>query len=123
VEIAGDRVTARSVAQAMSKLTGTLFNLQFTGTLSLLAKAVRRFSTSKDTAFPAWQGMQYFASSSTAWPSCGARTTTGTVCSPGRRCAPCSPSTWRASPRSFRPPTSSAVVSTLIREKPAGYAS
>jgi uncharacterized protein YbjT (DUF2867 family) len=65
VEIAGDRVTARSVAQTMSELTGTPFKLQFagtTGTLSLLAKAVRRFSTSTDAAFPAWQGMQYFVS-------------------------------------------------------------
>jgi hypothetical protein len=33
-----------------------------TGTLSLLAKAVRRFSKSTDAAFPAWQGMQYFVS-------------------------------------------------------------
>jgi hypothetical protein len=47
VEIAGDRVPARSVAQTMSELTGTPFTLRFagtTGTLSLLAKAVRRFS-------------------------------------------------------------------------------
>jgi len=65
VEIAGDRVTARSVSQTMSELTGTPFKLQFagtTGTLSLLAKAVRRFSKSTDAAFPAWQGMQYFVS-------------------------------------------------------------
>ncbi|WP_308287666.1 hypothetical protein [Cryobacterium inferilacus] len=65
VEVAGDRVTARSVAQTMSELTGTKFTLQFagtTGTLSLLAKAVRRFSTATDAAFPAWQGMQYFVS-------------------------------------------------------------
>jgi uncharacterized protein YbjT (DUF2867 family) len=65
VEIAGDRVTARSVAQTMSELTGTPFKLQFagtTGTLSLLAKAVRRFSKTTDAAFPAWQGMQYFVS-------------------------------------------------------------
>jgi hypothetical protein len=31
-------------------------------TLSLLAKAVRRFSKSSDATFPAWQGMQYFVS-------------------------------------------------------------
>jgi nucleoside-diphosphate-sugar epimerase len=65
VEVAGDRVTARGVAQTMSELTGTPFKLQFAGTagtLSLLAKAVRRFSKSTDAAFPAWQGMQYFVS-------------------------------------------------------------
>lgn len=65
VEIAGDRVTARGVAQTMSELTGIPFKVQFagtTGTLSLLAKAVRRFSKKTDAAFPAWQGMQYFVS-------------------------------------------------------------
>jgi uncharacterized protein YbjT (DUF2867 family) len=65
VEIAGDRVTARGVAQTMSELTGTPFKLQFAGTagtLSVLAKAVRRFSKKTDAAFPAWQGMQYFVS-------------------------------------------------------------
>ena len=65
VEVAGDRVTARGVAQTMTELTGTPFKLQFAGTagtLSLLAKAVRRFSKSSDVPFPAWQGMQYFVS-------------------------------------------------------------
>jgi uncharacterized protein YbjT (DUF2867 family) len=65
VEVAGDRVTARSVAQTMTELTGTKFRLQFAGTastLSLLAKAVRRFSPRTDAPFPAWQGMQYFVS-------------------------------------------------------------
>lgn len=65
VEIAGDRATARSVTQTMLELTGTPFRLQFagtTGTLSLLAKAVRRFSTSTCAASPTWQGMQNFVS-------------------------------------------------------------
>jgi uncharacterized protein YbjT (DUF2867 family) len=65
VEVAGERVTARGVAQTMSELTGTPFKLQWagtTGTLSVLAKAVRRFSKSADATFPAWQGMQYFVS-------------------------------------------------------------
>jgi nucleoside-diphosphate-sugar epimerase len=76
VEIAGDRVAARGVARTMSELTGTPFKLQFagttgtTGTLSLLAKAVRRFAKSADATFPAWQGMQYFASMSAAKRSC-----------------------------------------------------
>jgi hypothetical protein len=65
VETAGDRVTARNVAQAMSELTGTLFKPQVagtTGTMSLLAKAVRRFSKATDAALLAWQGTQYFVS-------------------------------------------------------------
>jgi hypothetical protein len=78
VEVAGDRVTARGVAQTMSELTGTPFKLQFAGTigtLSLLAKAVRRFSNTTDAAFPAWQGMRYFVIMFRARPSCGTWTT------------------------------------------------
>ena len=65
VEIAGDRVTARDVAQTMSELTGTPFTLQWagtTGSLSVMAKAVRRLSKNRGETFPAWQGMQYFVS-------------------------------------------------------------
>jgi hypothetical protein len=46
----------------MSELTGTPFKLQFAGTLSLLAKAVRPLSKTLDSAVPAWRGMQYFVS-------------------------------------------------------------
>lgn len=64
VEVAGDRVTARSVADTLSRLTGTRFRTQWagtTGTLSAMARIGRRLS-SDDPAdpFPAWQGMQYF---------------------------------------------------------------
>ena len=65
VEIAGDRVTARTIARTMTELTGTPFALQWAGTtgiLSAMSRIGRRLSTDKDTAFPAWQGMQYFVS-------------------------------------------------------------
>ncbi|WP_144765790.1 NmrA family NAD(P)-binding protein [Curtobacterium sp. 9128] len=63
VEVAGDRVTARSIAETMSRLTGTPFRLQWagtTGTLSAMARVGRRVSKNSDEPFPAWQGMQYF---------------------------------------------------------------
>jgi uncharacterized protein YbjT (DUF2867 family) len=65
VEVAGDRVTARDVAETMTRLTGTPFRLQWagtTGTLSVMSKAVRRIAGKSDETFPAWQGMQYFVS-------------------------------------------------------------
>lgn len=65
VEVAGDRVTARSVADTMSRLTGTRYGLLWagtTGTLSAMARAGRRLSRDDDEPFPAWQGMQYFVS-------------------------------------------------------------
>ncbi|WP_159574169.1 NmrA family NAD(P)-binding protein [Curtobacterium sp. 18060] len=65
VEVAGDRVTARSIADTMSRLTGTPFRLQWagtTGTLSAMARIGRRLSKDDAEPFPAWQGMQYFVS-------------------------------------------------------------
>lgn len=66
VEVAGDRVTARSVADTLSRLTGTRFRTQWAGTagtLSAMARIGRRLSTADDSEpFPAWQGMQYFVS-------------------------------------------------------------
>lgn len=65
IEIAGDRVTARTVARTMTELTGTPFALQWAGTtgiLSAISRIGRRLSNDKETAFPAWQGMQYFVS-------------------------------------------------------------
>lgn len=63
VEVAGDRVTAREIAGTMSRLTGTVFRLQWAGTagtLSAMARVGRRMSRDTDEPFPAWQGMQYF---------------------------------------------------------------
>ncbi|MDP9736760.1 NmrA family NAD(P)-binding protein [Curtobacterium sp. 260] len=66
VEVAGDRVTARSVADTLSRLTGTRFRTQWagtSGTLSAMARVGRRLSRADDAEpFPAWQGMQYFVS-------------------------------------------------------------
>ncbi|WP_263092307.1 NmrA family NAD(P)-binding protein [Curtobacterium sp. RIT-PI-V] len=65
VEVAGDRVTARSIADTLSRLTGTPFRLQWagtTGTLSAMARIGRRLSKDDAEPFPAWQGMQYFVS-------------------------------------------------------------
>ena len=65
VEIAGDRVTARGIAQTMSTLTGHPFKVQWAGTtstLSAMSKVARRASRDPEEIFPAWQGMQYFVS-------------------------------------------------------------
>ncbi|PYY57868.1 NmrA family protein [Curtobacterium sp. MCSS17_011] len=65
IEMAGDQVTARDVARAMSELTGERFRLQWagtTGTLSAMSAVGRRLSKNPDETFPAWQGMQYFVS-------------------------------------------------------------
>lgn len=65
VEVAGDRVSARTIAQTMTELTGTTFSPQWagtTGTLLAMSKIGRRLSKDKGEAFPAWQGMQYFVS-------------------------------------------------------------
>ena len=65
VEIAGDRVTARSIARTMTELTATPFSLQWAGTTGMLAamsRIGRQLSKDNDKAFPAWQGMQYFVS-------------------------------------------------------------
>jgi len=63
VEVAGDRVTARSVARTMTELTGKPFALQWAGTtgiLSAMGRIGRRFSKDQAETFPAWQGMQAF---------------------------------------------------------------
>ncbi|NIZ91890.1 NmrA family NAD(P)-binding protein [Kineococcus rubinsiae] len=65
VEVAGSRVTARDVARTMTELTGTPFRLQWAGTagtLSAMGRIGRALSKDPDEPFPAWQGLQYFAS-------------------------------------------------------------
>ena len=65
LEVAGSRVSARDVARTMTELTGTPFRLQWAGTagtLSAMSKVARSLSRDPDETFPAWQGMQYFAS-------------------------------------------------------------
>lgn len=63
VEVAGDRVTSRSLADTMSRLTGLRHRVLWagtTGSLSAMARVGRRLSRDDDEPFPAWQGMQYF---------------------------------------------------------------
>lgn len=65
LQVSGDKVTARTLASTMSELTGTQFRPLFAGTvgsLSAMSKAVKAFTPSAEDPFPAWQGMQYFAS-------------------------------------------------------------
>ena len=65
LQISGDTVTARTLATTMSEVTGTQFRPLFAGTvgsLSAMSKAVKAFTPSGEDPFPAWQGMQYFAS-------------------------------------------------------------
>lgn len=65
LEIAGDRVTARDLAQTMTELTGTRFRLQWAGStssLSAMSRVARRLARDSGETFPAWQGMQYLVS-------------------------------------------------------------
>src|SRR6478736_8274392 len=65
LQIAGDQVTARTLAATMSDLTGTQFGLLYAGSvgsLTAMSRAVKALMPASDKPFPPWQGMQYFAS-------------------------------------------------------------
>jgi uncharacterized protein YbjT (DUF2867 family) len=65
LQIAGDQVTARTLAATMSDLTGTPFRLLYAGSvgsLTAMSRAVKALMPASDKPFPPWQGMQYFAS-------------------------------------------------------------
>ena len=65
LQIAGDQVTARTLASTMSDLTGTQFRPFFAGSvgsLTTMSRAVKAVMPASDEPFPPWQGMQYFAS-------------------------------------------------------------
>lgn len=65
LQIAGDQVTARTLASTMTDLTGTHFRLLYAGSvgsLSAMSRAVRAIMPASSEPFPPWQGMQYFAS-------------------------------------------------------------
>jgi uncharacterized protein YbjT (DUF2867 family) len=65
LQIAGDQVTARTLASTMSDLTGTQFRLLYAGSvgsLTAMSRAVKALMPASDEPFPPWQGMQYFAS-------------------------------------------------------------
>ncbi|KQS69149.1 NmrA family NAD(P)-binding protein [Modestobacter sp. Leaf380] len=64
LQVAGETVTARSLAETMTGLTGRTFRPTFAGPvplLRLMARVGRTFGD-EDALYPAWQGMQYFDS-------------------------------------------------------------
>jgi len=64
LQIAGDQVTARTLAATMSDLTGTQFRLLYAGSvgsLTAMSRAIKALMPASDEPFPPWQGMQYFA--------------------------------------------------------------
>lgn len=65
LQIAGDQVTARTLASTMSDLTGKKFRLLYAGSvgsLTAMSRAAKALMPASDEPFPPWQGMQYFAS-------------------------------------------------------------
>jgi nucleoside-diphosphate-sugar epimerase len=62
LRIAGDSVSARDIAAAMSEASGEKYKTLWVGsigTLSLTISLAKRFAPEPDATFPAWQGMQY----------------------------------------------------------------
>ena len=62
LRIAGDSVSARDLAAAMSDVTGTRYRILWAGsigTLGLLIRLAKRVAPQPDAPFPPWQGMQY----------------------------------------------------------------
>jgi uncharacterized protein YbjT (DUF2867 family) len=62
LRIAGDSVSAREIAAAMSEASGERYKTLWVGsigTLSLTIRLAKRFAPEPDATFPAWQGMQY----------------------------------------------------------------
>ena len=62
LRIAGDTVSARGLAAAMTTVTGERYRPQWAGTLGMLSLMIRVAQTvapQEGETFPAWQGMQY----------------------------------------------------------------
>lgn len=62
LRVAGDSLSARGIADAMSAATGDRFRTQWAGTIGMLGVmiGVAKFVAPQPTAtFPPWQGMQY----------------------------------------------------------------
>jgi uncharacterized protein YbjT (DUF2867 family) len=62
LRIAGDSVSAREIAAAMSEASGERYKTLWVGsigTLGLTISLAKRFAPEPDATFPAWQGMQY----------------------------------------------------------------
>ena len=62
LRIAGETVSAKDLAAAMSDVTGRRYRPLYAGgvgSLGVLIRAAKRVTPSPDETFPAWQGMQY----------------------------------------------------------------
>jgi uncharacterized protein YbjT (DUF2867 family) len=62
LRIAGDSVSARELAAAMSEASGEKYRTLWVGgigSLSLTISLAKRFAPGPESVFPAWQGMQY----------------------------------------------------------------
>ena len=62
LRIAGESVTARDIAAAMSGVTGERFDTLWVGslgTLGVMIRIAKLVAPQPDAAFPPWQGMQY----------------------------------------------------------------
>jgi nucleoside-diphosphate-sugar epimerase len=62
LKIAGERISAKQVADLMTNLTGTPFKLFRPGGIRLfniLIQCIKFFSSTSKDLYPAWQGMQY----------------------------------------------------------------
>jgi nucleoside-diphosphate-sugar epimerase len=62
LRIAGDSVSTRNIAAAMSKVTGKRYRPLWVGslgTLGVMIRIAKRVAPQPDAAFPPWQGMQY----------------------------------------------------------------
>ena len=62
LRIAGDTLSTRGLAAAMTSVTGERYKTQWAGslgTLGLMIRTAQLVAPQADAAFPAWQGMQY----------------------------------------------------------------
>ncbi|MBC7737923.1 MAG: NmrA family NAD(P)-binding protein [Candidatus Saccharibacteria bacterium] len=62
LRIAGDTISARGLAAAMSEVTGVPYRTLWVGSTAMLSGVIgiaRRFAPQPDETFPVWQGMQY----------------------------------------------------------------
>jgi uncharacterized protein YbjT (DUF2867 family) len=62
LRIAGDTISARGLAQAMTTVTRQRYKPLWVGSIGMLGGMIalaRRFAPQTDDPFPAWQGMQY----------------------------------------------------------------
>ncbi len=62
LRIAGETLSVRELAGAMTRVTGERYRPQWVGSIGMLgamSALTKRFIPGEDTAFPPWQGMQY----------------------------------------------------------------